>query len=251
MANNGHYRKVGGTRQGIYVCTPSGILLSSINSLNPDDVLDKIKLGLEKWNSLPLEDRQLPDNFNPTAKHRWENSYPSNGTVLKLVKVDLISDPPLESERADRWNIDHVWFNDYETKLWFPDNPKKGDIHILPDLVTNRLFCFHLVDNVRGQTLPFASQELKQSEIKTIVLNKEENKVEIKIEGKSQAVAKGPWLLGENDWTPKHELDHSISTDLMGNAIYDMELEKFTEFEMVAIGNRKGKTTRREKYNSF
>ena len=54
MANEGHYQRVGGTRQGIYVCSPSGLLLNSINSLNPDDVLKMIESGLEKWNSLPL-----------------------------------------------------------------------------------------------------------------------------------------------------------------------------------------------------
>ena len=38
MANKGHYQTAGQTRQGIYVCSPNGKLLSSINSLNVDDV---------------------------------------------------------------------------------------------------------------------------------------------------------------------------------------------------------------------
>ena len=42
MANKGHYRTAGRTRQGIYVCSPNGKLLSSINSLNADDVLKSI-----------------------------------------------------------------------------------------------------------------------------------------------------------------------------------------------------------------
>ena len=33
MADAGHYGKGGGTRQGIYLASPSGRLLSSINSL--------------------------------------------------------------------------------------------------------------------------------------------------------------------------------------------------------------------------
>ena len=56
------------------------------------------------------------------------------------------------------------------------------------------------------------------------------------------AVAKGPWLLGENDWTPTHALDHGIQTNLLGTATFDLEMEKFTEFEMVALGNWHGKT---------
>ena len=43
MANKGHYSRVGGSRQGIYVCTPKGDLLSSINSLDADLVLNTVK----------------------------------------------------------------------------------------------------------------------------------------------------------------------------------------------------------------
>ena len=60
MANKGHYQKEGGSRQGIYICSPSGELLSSINSLNHDDVLFVIQQGLDKWNhdtisNLPID----------------------------------------------------------------------------------------------------------------------------------------------------------------------------------------------------
>ena len=64
MANKGHYRKVGGSRQGIYICSPSGALLSSVNSLDPDVVLEIIQNGLNKWNELPQMDRYLPKDFS-------------------------------------------------------------------------------------------------------------------------------------------------------------------------------------------
>ena len=66
--------------------------------------------------------------------------------------------------------------------------------------------------------------------------------IQIKISGNSKAVSKGPWLLGENDWTPNHELNHGISTELLGYASYDLNLQEFTAFEIVSIGSRKGKT---------
>ena len=56
--------------------------------------------------------------------------------------------------------------------------------------------------------------------------------------------------MGDNNWTPNHELNHSINTNLMGSATYDLVLEKFTEFEMVAIGNRIGKTQNNGRKNS-
>ena len=250
MANNGHYRKIGGSRQGIYVCTPSGILLSSINSLDPDKVLENINEGLDKWNNLSLKDKQIPEGIIPKARHRWEDSYPKYGMVLKSTKIDLLSDPPFQSNRSDRWNIDHIWFNKDETRFWLPENPKKGDLYVLPDIIINRLFCFHFVDNVRGQTLPFAPQEIKEANIKVEVQNRNENLVEIKIEGNSSAVAKGPWLLGNNDWTPDYELDHSLETNILGHATYDLDLHIFTQFEMVAIGNRIGRTENNGRKNS-
>jgi len=250
MANEGHYRRIGGTRQGIYVCSPSGILLNSINSLNPDDVLKMIENGLVNWNTLPLSDRKISSDFKPKARHRWENSYPENGMVLNLSKIDLFSDPPLQSERSDRWNRDFVWFNNDEVSQWIPENPQEGHIYNLPDILLDRLFCFHLVDNTRGQTLPFAPQEIIESHIEIEVTDISNNSIQIKISGNSKAVSRGVWLLGENDWTPNYELDHGISTNLLGYATYDLNLEKFSAFEIVSIGSRNGKTKNNGRQNS-
>ena len=64
MANKGHYRKEGGTRQGIYICSAGGTLLSSVNSLNPEVVLEAIQKGLDNWNNLPKIERNLPNGFS-------------------------------------------------------------------------------------------------------------------------------------------------------------------------------------------
>ena len=242
MANKGHYRNAGGSRQGIYVCTPKGDLLSSINSLNADVVLNTIKAGLEKWHELPLTERRLPENHLLNATHRWENSYPEDGLVLTSYNIDLFTDPPTYEERSDRWNIDHVWFNKEESSQWLPNHPKVGDIYDLPGKLTDRLFRFHLVDNVRGQTLPFAPTEIKSYSLRVEILEYQKDKMRFKITGSSLAIAKGEWLLGENDWTPTHSLNHSMETNLLGEATYNLTLEKFIEFEMVAIGHRFGKT---------
>ena len=242
MADKGHYRRVGGSRQGIYVCSANGSLLSSVNSLDPDVVLETIKTGLSKWEELPKSDRQLPDNFSLRASHRWEDSYPEDGLVLKGAKADLLTDPPKLSERGDRWNMDHVWFSKDEMNLWLPDKYDIGTTHECPQVIKDRLFRFHLVDNVRGQTLPFAAEEIKDAELSIEVTENNSSFVTLKITGSSKAVAKGQWLLGENDWTPDHELDHSIETNMIGNAIYNTVAKNFIEFEMVALAEWSGKT---------
>ena len=130
MADKGHYRKKGGSRQGIYVLSPSGKLLSSVNSLNPDVVLDVIKEGLIKWDALPKKQKTLPINFTKKIEHRWEDSYPIDGLILKGAKSDLLSDPPSFDKRGDRWNMDHIWFNKSEVQLWIPKNHKVGSIYV-------------------------------------------------------------------------------------------------------------------------
>ena len=242
IANEGHYKKEGSTRQGIYVCSPNGTLLSSINSLNPDAVLEAIVNGLDKWKLLPESDRHLPGGFSPTVSHRWEDSYPENGLVLKGAKADLLSDPPQFSDRGDRWNMDHVWFNREEMHLWLPEKYVVGENHECPQILKDRLFRFHIVNNVRGQTLPFAAEEIKEADLSVKVTEINDKKMEIEITGESNAVAKGPWLLGENIWTPPHDLDHEIKSKILGNATYDLQEKKFIHFELVALCKWRGKT---------
>ena len=250
MANQGHYRGEGATRQGIYVISSSGKLLSSINSLNADKVLETIKDGLEKWYDLPSSERYLSNNLGLKTIHRWENSYPEQGLVLTSVNADLFTYPPKNADRSDRWNMDYVWFNQSEARHWLPDDSQKGDVYELPEKLANRLICFHLVDNVRGQTLPFSPQEIKKSGWKIEVLERHLSNVRIKIRGQSKAVSKGAWLLGENDWAPDYLLDHGMDTEILGSASYNLEQKKFTKFELVAIGKRYGKTEFNGRKNS-
>lgn len=250
MADEGHYQKAGGTRQGIYVCSPSGKLLSSINSLNPDHVLETIQLGLEKWRSLTEKEKLLPEGVSISTNHRWENSFPSGGLFLKTYNIDLFTDPPLSSTRSDRWNMDHVWFSSIEKMEWLPKEPNIGDIYTVPKNISDRLFRFHLVDNVRGQTLPFAIEEIKNGQIQIKVEAITKMVAKLSISGSSRAVAKGEWLMGENDWKPYYLLDHGMSTRLKGYAEVDLEKKKFNEFEMVALGFRYGVTENNARFSS-
>ena len=242
IANKGHYRKKGGSRQGIYILSPSGQLLSSVNSLNPDVVLEIIEEGLKKWDTLPATQKSLPENFNKKIKHRWEDSYPVDGLILQGAKSDLLSDPPSFDNRGDRWNMDYIWFNRKEALLWLPKDHVVGSIQECPELIKERLFRFHFVDNVRGQTLPFASEEIKLSKLSLEVKNSTESILSFSISGHASAVAKGEWLLGENDWTPNHTLDHGIKTQVLGSATFDKTVNQFTEFELVVLGKWFGKT---------
>lgn len=248
FADKGHYRHAGGTRQGIYVCTPSGKLLASANTLDANRVLELLRGALEKWDALPLQERHLPKGTDLTPRHRWEDSFPSKGLVLVSTNRDLPRDGKPGSQRRRRWNRDHVWFTSEEARRWLPPNPHPnpdphaGATHRLPDRLARRLARFHLVDNVRGQTQPFASEEVREARVVVEVADVKGKTLRLRISGSTRVVADGPWRLGDIHWKPQQHHAHGVSTRLLGRATYDLERGAFTEFELVAVGRRWGAT---------
>jgi hypothetical protein len=240
MADQGHYGGGGGTRQGIYLCAPSGKLLASINSLNAQAVLDTLERGLAAWEALPDEQRWLSPEDRIEPEHRWEFSYPARGLVLTSVNRDLPADGDPNAEPARPSNRDHVWFAPDEARRWLPANPRPGAVHRLPAPLVERLARFHLVDNVRGQTLPFAREEVDGSWVQSEVVGRDGDRVHLRLSGTLRAVAEGPWLMGSNDWTPPREYPRGIETGLLGTATFDLGRQAFTAFEAVALGRRWG-----------
>ena len=242
FADGGHSRRKGGTRQGIYVCTASGKLLGSLNSNNPENVAKMLTDALLKWKSLPDSDRRISENAAFKPEHRWEDSYPADGLVLLSANRDLPADGNPGRRSGDRWNRDHVWFSREEARGWLPGDARVGQTHDVPAVIVERLARFHLVDNVRGQTLPFAASEVRGSTIKTEVLEREGATVRLRISGSTKAETTDQWLMGENIWTPRRQYPHGVRQRLLGYATYDLDKSAFSAFELVALGRRDGLT---------
>ena len=115
-------------------------------------------------------------------------------------------------------------------------------MHRIPDPLAARLARFHLVDNARGQTLPYAVEEVRQAWIEVEVTGREGNIVELELRGATEMVAEGPWLLGECLWKPKREFPRGIETTLAGRATFDLDAHTFTVFEAIAFGRRFGRS---------
>lgn len=236
MANQGHYRAKGGTRQGIYVTTASGKLLASVNALDAKKVIETLQAGLEAWEQAKPEERTLPEGWELPAQ-RWENSHPDDGLVLRSFNADLGPD----ADRK-RLNKDHAWFTTDEARAWLGEDPKKGDTHDVPRALVDRLACFHLVDNVRGQTLPFAPEEVTASRLTTTVVSRDGDQVAFRIEGTTKAETDGTWKLGKSDWTPKEKFPRGLTTTVLGSGTYDLAARRFVALEFVAMGERTGRT---------
>ncbi len=234
MAEHGHYGgRLGTTRQGIYVCSPDGRFLASVNSNRPERVLEMMQGGLKAWESLPDRDSRLTSVERVKPLHRWEDSYPVDGLVLTMIARDL----PLECDPSQpcevKWNQDRVWFSRDEARQWIPQDPLEGARHSLPPDLASRLARFHLVDTVKGQTSRFEPSEVRESAISTVVVERLGSLVKLRIAGNSK---------GDADRGSRRESPHGVSTRLLGHATYDLERSKFVEFERVALGRWWGRT---------
>jgi hypothetical protein len=233
MAEHGHYGgRPGTTRQGIYVCAPSGKFLASVNSNDADRVLAMMREGLAAWEMLPADQRQLSAESAVKPRHRWEDFYPTEGLVVNVISRDLPEqcDPLLPCEV--KWNQDYVWYSKEEARQWLGANPKQGDVYQLPAELVTRLARFHFVDNVKGQTTRFSRDGVKESQISTEVTMRTGPLVKLNISGVTRGVAADGWWQSAN----------GVVTRLLGNATFDLEQGAFVEFEMVALGRRWGYT---------
>ena len=242
VADHGHYRQKGGTRQGIYICTPNGKLLGSVNSLDADVVLKLMRNGLTAWRALQQSQRLAApaERFKPDR--RWELNYPEDGLVLTSVSRDLESTDAEFPTRTPFWNRDHVWFTRDEASMWLPEERIVGARHTVPQEIGRRLARLHLVDDVRGQTIPYAPQEVRAAQFNTEILSKDASRLHIRISGHTEAQSDGPWLLQESIWVPEHEHPHGMRTDLLGRAVFDLESQWVVEFELFARGEWFGRT---------
>ncbi|TWT40296.1 hypothetical protein RAS1_40040 [Phycisphaerae bacterium RAS1] len=262
MADRGHYRAAGGTRQGIYICTPGGRLLASINSLDADEVCKTLASGLSAWDALSPAERRLPADLAARFEPRWEHARPEGGLILETTNRDLRGDPPTPQEspaqrespalpespsasdaascRDSRWNRDHAWFSRDEARAWLPADATRGAVVNVPTALVERLARFHLVDNVRGQTVPFTRADVAGSRIESRVTARDGACVEIELRGETRAVSGDQWDMSEAVWKPERAHPRGIVTRLLGQATFDLDAGRFTRFEMVGVGQRWG-----------
>lgn len=240
MVNGGRRITDRGSRQGLWVLAPGAGVLARCNTRNVETVLAAMRSGLERWDALDDAGRSLPSGARIDTGHRWEQSYPEGGLVLERVARELVGGDP-RAERSPRWNRDYAWFSADEIAGLLPDDVALGDRFELP-LLAERLARFHLVDDVRGQTLPFAPAELRSCKLEARLVALEGSRAELELRGESAAEAGTDFLLDRSSWTPRKVYPHGMHTRMAGVAQLDLEAGRFTRFELVALGSRHGRT---------
>ncbi len=235
MADQGHYGGSPGTsRQGTYICAPSGEFLASINSNNADRVLETMRQGLQAWQELPAEKKQLDGDAAIKPMHRWEDSFPTDGLTLNMFTRDLPKVGGPDQACAVKWNQDRVWFSKAEARRWLPATIQDGEVYQIPEDLVSRLVRLHLVDTVLGQSDPFSSRDIQQAELLLKITHVDDSLAAFEISGATRTEAPGR---GRNATV------HGVETKLLGSGKFDLRKEMFTSFELVAVGKRWGATT--------
>lgn len=232
-----------GTRQGFWVFSPGGAVLGRCNTRSPERVLAVLDAALERWEALPAEERGLDPAADRRPGHRWEDGYPEGGLALARVSRDVTADG-LEADPSNRWNRDTLWCSAAEVAgtLRRPDLAVGDalDLQVLAD----RLARFSLVDDARGQTLPYAPAEVQLARLTgEVVAAGPGGSLVVELAGETRAVASEEWLLGDDSWRPRRRFPHGIRCRVVGRAEVDPEAGTFRSMELVAVGTRTGRTT--------
>ncbi len=245
IAEQGHYAgriHPTRTRQGIYMTTPGGVLLASLNTRDPLKVVAKLEEALKRWQEMPESKRDI--DAEETAGNakivRNEDQFPRGGLVLEVHSRDLPRENQVEGWRGQARNRDHAWFRREEARQFLGAEFKIGDSQRVPGTLVERLVRLHLIDNVRGESPPYPPQAIKAATLSTEVIAIEGTVVTIGITGAVSLEQQGERHVGKGD--RRQETSRGYRGTFLGNARFDTETERFDHFELVSAGDRWGAT---------
>jgi hypothetical protein len=234
------------SQQGTYVVAPSGLLLADLNSADPARIREIMERGLERWKQLTQEERLGPElpALAETDVRRPERFYPEGGLVLRVSSRDLPRENapmrPGSDWRQTAWNHDYAWFKPEEARQMVPEKVAVGEKTEIPAALIRRLARFSLVDNVRGETQPYADANIERAVWNAEVVKVEGLQVTLRLTGQTRAAAEGLWSIGGLRSPEPTPQKRGHETKMLGTAIYDRAKQKFTAFEMLALGTRWG-----------
>lgn len=225
ISKQGYAKGVQGvSQQGTYCFTPSGILLGSDNSRDPARIGLLLKQSLARWESLS-KDRRLRSETpseNPAGRVRGEPFYPKDGLVLRQFTRDIGSSKRAMGDMSDPWNTDTVWFRAAEVTQLIPKQMQVGARQQVPPTLVARLARLHLIDAVLGQPMPL--QNVGEATLTSEITKIDGDSITLHLTGRTSAEA----------------ANRSMQTSLLGKAVYDRSKQRFTSFDLVGVGARRG-----------
>lgn len=241
IAEQGHYAgvtKPSATRQGLYAATPDGKLLSSVNSHSARHAMSTMFQGVRQWKAGWKDEtyKLVPESIE---RDKFRNLKPDDET---LILRETIRDLPRKNQKPlDSWrhNFDHFWLSRSEAESLIPNEIKQGATKNVDAEIVRRLTEFHLVDHVRGEATPWYPADVLERELSSKIVNVSESAVTIKLSGlaKFEQEPSGRLNPYSNQRITKKR---GVDLRIYGRANFDRKSKKFTELNIVAIGDRWG-----------
>lgn len=232
--------KDGETMQGIYVLTADGELLAYTNAgQDVKAIREQLRRGLEKWNALPAKRRDAcAVTIEPHGKldANYTRIVPKGGLVARAHAriLDKTADGYMKgittvggSNKASR---DFLWLTAEEVRQLAPTKPEKDITYPMPAKIAERIARFHLIDNTRGEPPMWQKSELRKQTFMMTVVKVTEYAIELRLGGE---------VLLCNDADPM-KANRGYEATLHGKLVYQPSKQRFTMFEIVAIGEHWG-----------
>lgn len=263
------------TFQGIFVATPSGMLLAGSHEdiHDPRKAEQLIRRALEKWVKLAPAQRLMTKEMLAQASAELveverASRYPSDGLVLTVTCRDLPRPKPSTYPHRSAYNQDYAWFRKAEARAFLPEQPSKGAKQEVPRELVERLTRFHFVDVVRGHTSPFRPKAIEKANITAEVVDVKENFVALRYQGRTRTSQEEEKWTGKGLYGPDSPRAKETDTELEklnipnpqtrgmdakieGQAIYDLKAEKFMTFELLVLAERWGGNLYNARYQSL
>ncbi len=217
------------TPRGIYVLAPTGRILIATRDVSPIHVSHRLEAALAQWRALPADARTRTTDSPLVAHdtHAFADA-PADGLRLRVTVRDL--DKPMHGRRTQtgEWNQDNAWFRRKEARALLPAALDVGAKHDVPKRLVGRLARLHLIDFVRGSASAITDAGVHEARLATKVVACDGDSVRVRLTGRTHTESRS------------HHGDFGIALDLFGYATFDTKTERFTAFDVVALGTRWG-----------
>jgi hypothetical protein len=241
----------GECHQGQFVATIDGELLGSRHTADPDELLDMLTTALSNWdNRTTQKDVSQIGDFNRDERYIWQ--YPEDGLVLHLGCTDLPRSVDTRPDGVYRTahNQDFVWITREEMLSIVPDGVQKGDRFSLPEAIHRRLVRHHLLDIVRGETPAWSKEVPQDVALELHVTDVDSDHVYMTLHGGGKLQENGTWCTQP----PQRSIyrrgqmcclieERGFEPHILGHVAFDRVQERFTRFDVLAVGTRWGGTT--------
>jgi hypothetical protein len=265
-----------GASGGAYVVSASGIRLERGELHHGKDVfLNSLKRGLKSFAKLPASERksgavQVPER-GPIDPKRLAAIAPPSGTLIVRVfnrqlgrtakgelrytepedYIPALRDPAVVGMKTATARFrepanDFLWIAQAEWQAMMPDKPHKGQRLAVPSSLCERIFRFHL-DPARGlsESDSFSFVTAKVGQLQLTVEEVLATEVRLRLEGFAKLYNPRKYLLNYSSPSVKEHSKSQIPLEyqprLIGRLAYHPGKKAFTRFDMVALGDVRGR----------